>query len=138
MPFLIVGTLFFLLGAWFCYRVVFVYGYGFLLRQFETVGIRPQLKIGEYLTFSAKLLLIFGSLFELPVLFYFLTRAGVVNHRMLIKQFPYAVLVVFIIAAFLTPPDVVSQVLVAFPLMVLYLTGIAVSYVFRRRGEDSA
>jgi sec-independent protein translocase protein TatC len=133
MPFLFVGTLFFLLGAWFCYRIVFVYGYGFLLGQFEAIGIRPQLRVSEYLTLSAKLLLIFGALFELPVLFFFLTRAGIVDHKMLLKQFRYAVLGVFVIAAVLTPPDIISQVFVAGPLLLLYLTGILISYLFRRR-----
>ncbi|MGH7830315.1 MAG: twin-arginine translocase subunit TatC [Candidatus Binatia bacterium] len=122
------GTLFFVLGAWFCYRVIFEVGYEFFLRRYEAMEIRPAIRIGEYLSFSSKLLLAFGIAFELPVLAYFLTRIGLIDHRFLIRQFRYAILLIFVLAAVLTPPDVVSQVLLAVPLTTLYGVSIAVAY----------
>jgi sec-independent protein translocase protein TatC len=129
--FVFFGTLFFLLGAAFCYLVVFQAGYGFFLARYEALGVRPAIRIGEYLSFSARLLLAFGVCFELPVVAYFLTRVGLIDHRTMIRQFPYAVVLVFILAAVLTPPDLVSQILLALPMLLLYGVGIGVSYLAR-------
>lgn len=133
--FVFFGTLFFVLGAWFCYGVIFETGYEFFLRRYQAMGVRPAIRIGEYLSFSSKLLLAFGIIFELPVLAYFLTRVGLIDHRFLIGQFRYAILFIFLLAAILTPPDVVSQVLLAVPLTALYGVSIAVAYLARRKKE---
>jgi sec-independent protein translocase protein TatC len=75
----------------------------------------------EYLSFSLKLLLAFGVSFELPVFIYFMTKLGIVNSRLLAKHRRYAILVIFIAAAFLTPsPDAFTQCIMAIPLMILY------------------
>jgi sec-independent protein translocase protein TatC len=79
-----------------------------------------MLSIREYLSFSFRLLLAFGIIFELPILMFFLSRVGLVNSRTLITKRKYAILLVFVIAALFTPPDVVTQVLMALPLMLLY------------------
>jgi sec-independent protein translocase protein TatC len=129
--FVLFGTLFFLLGAWFCYAVVFSAGFGFFLGRYQAIQIRPAIRIGEYLSFSANLLLAFGVIFELPVLSYFLTRVGLLHHRMLIGQFRYALILIFLLAAILTPPDIVAQILLALPLLLLYGVSIAVSYLAR-------
>jgi len=129
--FVLFGTLFFLLGAWFCYAVVFSAGFGFFLGRYQAIQIRPAIRIGEYLSFSANLLLAFGIIFELPVLSYFLTRVGLIHHRMLIGQFRYALILIFLLAAVLTPPDIVAQILLALPLLLLYGVSIAVSYLAR-------
>lgn len=133
--FVFCGTLFFLLGAWFCYEVIFKAGFGFFLRRYQAIEVRPAIRIGEYLSFSSDLLLAFGIIFELPVLAYFLTRIGLVDHRFLIRQFRYAILVIFLLAAVLTPPDIVSQVLLALPLTLLYGVGIGVSYLARQKNR---
>lgn len=133
--FVFFGSVFFLLGAWFCYEVVFQFGYKFFLEQYEAIDVRPTLRIGEYLSFSAKLLLAFGITFELPVAAFFLARVGLVDHHVLIRQFRYAFLVIFILAAILTPPDVVSQILLAVPLAALYGISIGVAYFARRRSD---
>ncbi|MFQ5851363.1 MAG: twin-arginine translocase subunit TatC [Candidatus Binatia bacterium] len=130
--FVFFGTLFFLLGASFCYEVIFRVGYGFLLKTYETINVRPAIRIAEYLSFSSRLLLAFGIVFELPVFAYFLARIGLIDHRFLIKQFRYAILFIFGLAAILTPPDVVSQVLLALPLIALYGVSVAVAYFARR------
>lgn len=130
--FVFFGTLFFLLGAWFCYEVIFQVGYGFLLQRYQAIDVRPAIRIGEYLSFSSDLLLAFGITFELPVVAYFLTRIGLIDHRFLIRQFRYAILLILLLAAILTPPDIVSQILLSVPLLLLYGVSIAVAYFAKR------
>ena len=129
--FVLSGTLFFLLGAWFCYRVIFELGFGFLLRRYEAIQVRPAIRVGEYLSFVSDLLLAFGIAFELPVVAYFLTRIGLIDHRFLIRQFHYAIVLILFLAAILTPPDIVSQILLALPLTLLYGVGVVVAYCAR-------
>lgn len=129
--FVLFGTLFFLLGAWFCYEVVFKVGYGFFLRRYQAIDVRPAIRIEEYLSFSGDLLLAFGIMFELPVVTYFLTRIGIVNHRFLLRQFHYALILIFLLAAILTPPDIFAQILLALPLTLLYGVSIGVAYLAR-------
>lgn len=136
--FVFFGTFFFLLGAWFCYEVIFQVGYGFLLKTYESIDVRPAIRISEYLTFSSKLLLAFGVVFELPVLAFFLARIGLIDHHFLIRKFQYAILIIFCLAAVLTPPDVVSQVLLALPLIALYAVSIGVAYFARRKDGSSS
>jgi sec-independent protein translocase protein TatC len=134
--FVLFGTLFFLLGAWFCYEAIFDLGYGFFLSRYEAIDVRPAIRVGEYLSFSSQLLLAFGVSFELPVVVYFLTRIGLIDHRFLIHQFRYAVLFIFLLAAVLTPPDIVSQVLLVLPLSLLYGISIGVAYFARQKESD--
>jgi sec-independent protein translocase protein TatC len=130
-PFVVFTTIFFLLGGYFCWAVVLKIGYVFFLSEYASIGVTPTLRISEYLNFSAKLLLAFALTFEMPVLGYFLTRFGVIDYRWMLRQFRYAVLVIFVIAAALTPPDFISQFLLAIPLLALYGLSIGVSYFFR-------
>jgi sec-independent protein translocase protein TatC len=132
--FVFFGTLFFLLGACFCYLVVFQFGFSFLLRRYEAIQVRPAIRVGEYLSFASRLVLALGVAFELPVVSYFLSRVGLIDHRFLVRQFRYAVIAIFILAAVLTPPDVISQVLLAVPLMLLYGVSVAVAYLARLKG----
>jgi sec-independent protein translocase protein TatC len=137
--FVLVGSMFFVVGAWFCYGVVFDYGFPFFLSEYARIGIEPVIRISEYLSFTSRMLLAFGLTFEMPVATFFLARVGLVTHLTLIRYLRYAVIVVFIVAAILTPPDVVSQVLMAGPLMVLYALSIGVAYLFGKpasRDED--
>jgi sec-independent protein translocase protein TatC len=129
VPFVFFGTFFFVAGAWFCYAFVFEVGYGFFLEQYATIGIEPTLRISEYLSFSARMLLAFGVTFELPVVAFFLARVGMIDHNTLIKPWRYALLAIVIIAAVLTPgPDVASQLLLVAPLVVLYVASIGIAY----------
>jgi sec-independent protein translocase protein TatC len=130
-PFVFFGTFFFLSGAYFCYRLVFPTAFGFFIAEYASVSIEPFLRISEYLSFATRMLLAFGVVFELPVFTFFLSRIGLVDHKMMIGTWRYAVVVIFIVAAVLTPgPDVASQMLMATPLLVLYLASIGVAYVF--------
>lgn len=135
IPFAIAATFFFVAGGTFCYIVVFPVGYAFFLREYAAIGVAPTIRISEYLTFAARMLLAFGITFELPVVTFFLARIGVVTHRTLIGWFRYAVLFIFVLAAMLTPgPDIASQLLLAAPLLLLYGVSIGIAYVFQRRG----
>ena len=100
--------------------------------EFSSIGVAPQIRIGEYLSFAIKLLLVFGVVFELPVLSYFLARLGLLTHTWLIKNGRYAIVVVFIAAAIFTPPDIVTQVLLALPLAILYGICILITYFVKQ------
>jgi sec-independent protein translocase protein TatC len=91
----------------------------------------PSMK--EYLSFSIKFLLVFGLVFEFPVVLVLLAKIGVVDAKMLARQRKYAILLIFIFAAVMTPPDVISQVLVALPLMGLYELSILLSKIFGKK-----
>lgn len=138
IPFAIAASFFFVAGAAFCYEVVFPVGYAFFLREYQTIGVAATIRISEYLSFAARMLLAFGITFELPVVTFFLARIGAVTHRTLLSWLRYAVLLIFVLAAMLTPgPDVASQLLLAAPLLLLYVLSIGIAYVFQRRAAPA-
>ena len=125
-------TVFFLTGAFFCYRTVLPVAFLYFLDQYGSLAVNPEIRVAEYFSFLSRIIVAFGVTFQLPVFSFFLARAGIWNHRFLWHHFRYAVLVMFVLAAVLTPPDVVSQVLLAGPLIGLYLLSIGVAYLFGR------
>jgi len=137
-PFVFFGTFFFLAGAWFCYAMVLPVGYRFFIAEYATIKVDPEIRISEYLSFTARMLLSFGVTFELPVITFFLARLGFVTYQMMLSYLRYAILIIFIVAAVLTPgPDVASQLLMAGPLLVLYGLSIGVAYVFGKERRTS-
>ena len=136
LKFVFFGTLFFLLGAWFCYQVIFQLGFKFLLKRYEAMEVRPAIRVGEYLSFASDLVLAFGITFELPVAAYFLARVGLIDHRFMIRHFRYAFILILILAAVLTPPDIVSQILLTLPLTLLYGVSIGVAYFARKKTRN--
>ncbi len=133
LPFALAASFFFVAGAAFCYVVVFPVGFRFFLEEYGSIDVAPRIRITEYLSFATRMLLAFGVTFELPVVTYFLARLGVVTHRHLIEYGRYAVVVIFFVAAVLTPgPDVASQLLMATPLLLLYGLSILVALVVAR------
>lgn len=138
IPFVLVGTMFFVAGAAFCYAIVFPVGYAFFLEEYRTINVTPTIRISEYLSFAARMLLAFGVTFELPVVAFFLARLGMVTHRTLLRGFRYAIVGIFVLAAVLTPgPDIASQLLLAAPLLVLYSISILVAYVFHQERQPA-
>ena len=119
LPFVIISSLLFAGGALFGYFVVFPVGFRFLV-SFSTENIHALPSLQLYLSFCLKLLLGFGLVFEFPVLAYFLARIGIINSRMMAKNRRIAILLIFIVAAVITPPDVVSQIMLAVPLYLLF------------------
>jgi sec-independent protein translocase protein TatC len=137
--FVLFGSIFFVGGAAFCYAVVIQHGLQFLLQRYEAIDIQPLLQVGDYLSVVSRLVLAFGVMFELPVLAFFLARVGLIDHHFLIRHSRYAIVAIALFAAVLTPPDLISQVLLMVPLTLLYGISIAVAYMARfRMNPDSA
>jgi sec-independent protein translocase protein TatC len=133
-PYIFVSSVFFVAGALFCYFIVFPVVFRFFL-SFATEEIRPLPAIKEYLTFTIKLLLAFGLLFQWPALILFLSRMGVVSSKTLSKNRKYAILGIFVAAAILTPPDLVSQLLLAGPLLAMYEGSIWMAKFYGKKEE---
>ncbi|MGK2859652.1 MAG: twin-arginine translocase subunit TatC [Thermoanaerobaculia bacterium] len=136
LPFILFATLFFVGGGWFGFEVVFPMACGFFVqmgREFNQV-----ITVDDYFAFASKMILAMGIVFETPILIFFLSRLGIVTPKFLLKNFKYAVVIIFIIAAVITPtPDMVTQAALAVPMIILYALGIAISFVFgKRRTEE--
>ncbi len=133
IPFVLCATLFFLGGAFFCYRIVLPVAFKYFIEQYETMGVSPAIRIGDYFTFFFRMVLAFGGTFELPVFTFFLVRIGIWDYRFMLRSFRYAILAIFVLAAILTPtPDVINQSLLALPMLVLYVLSIGVAYIWRK------
>ena len=139
LPIAFFSALFFVTGALFGYFIVFPFGFQFFM-GFATDFIRPMPSVREYLSFSIKLLFAFGVIFELPLFIFFLARLGMVTAKGLRKKRKYAILIAFIVSAILTPPDVVTQILMSGPLIILYELGIWVAHFFgkKKKKENSS
>jgi sec-independent protein translocase protein TatC len=131
LPTVLAASLCFLLGVGFCYFML-PYMIGFLTR-FARGRMAAMYRINEYLSFILQLTIAFGVVFELPVVCFVLTRLGIITPRFLIKHSRYAIVIIFIVAAILTPPDLLSQLVLAAPLLVLYAVSIGVSFLARGR-----
>ncbi len=129
VPFVVTSSLLFGGGAIFGYAMVFPLMFDFFT-QFDSEFVESAWTMREAFNLTTRLFLAFGIAFELPVLVFFLSIAGIVDAQTLLKKTPYAVLGVFVAAAILTPPDWVSQVFLAIPMIVLYLVGVGVAYAF--------
>jgi sec-independent protein translocase protein TatC len=135
VPFVFFATLMFLMGSSFAYYVVVPIGFEFLINFGSTVvTVLPS--IGKYVEFFTKLLIGFGISFELPVITFFLAKIGLVDDKMLKDFFRYAIVLIFIVSALLTPPDVISQLLMAAPLTFLYGLSIYVAKVFNPAAKE--
>ena len=133
LPFVISSTILFICGILFGYYLALPPAFGFFV-EFSSDFLRPMLSLREYLSFSLKLLLAFGLSFELPVVIFFLAKIGVVNSKMLSRNRRYAILIIFIAAAILTPsPDAITQIIMAVPLMGLYEIGIIVAKLAEKK-----
>ncbi len=138
VPFVLLGSFFFALGIGFAYFVALPVGYRFLL-GYATDFIKPLPSIKEYLSFSIKFLLAFGLVFEFPVVLLLLARIGIIDAKAMAKRRRYAILLIFIFAAVVTPPDMISQILMALPLVALYELSILLARLFgkKRQAEPS-
>lgn len=136
IPFIGAATLLFIGGAAFGYFIAVPYIFKFFL-GFATDFIVPAPKLKETLSFSCMLLLTFGLSFELPLFLFFLTRLGVVSAAALARNRGYVIVGIFIVAAVLTPPDVVSQFMMAAPLVILYEASIWVAKIFGKKQKTS-
>lgn len=136
MPLVFSSTLLFAGGAAFCYYVIFGYAFPFFI-GITGEEIAALLKISSYLNFVTRLIIAFGVCFQLPVIVFFLARVGLIDHTDMMKFFRYAVVGIFLIASILTPPDIISQILMAGPLIVLYGVGIIVARIFSTKDRTA-
>lgn len=131
VPFILFSTVFFVLGGAFGYYYGFPVAAKFLLAIAD--DFQPALRISSLFSFESKMILGMAVVFELPTVIYLLARLGLVTPRFLWRNFKYAILIIFVVAALITPtPDIVTQCLFAAPMIGLYLLGILVAHLFGR------
>lgn len=133
LPFIVVSTLLFYLGALFAYFVVFPAAFKFFL-SYETADLKPMISIRDYVSLVMLLMLAFGAVFETPIVIVLLGLLGVVDSDLLRRGRRYFIVLAFIIAALLTPtPDVINQTLMAIPLMIFYELGIQLLRIIEKK-----
>ncbi len=136
VPFAATSAVMFAIGGWFCYQFVLPVATEFLLEYGlrkdggeDPVQIMAEYTYSDHITYTTRLLLGFGLIFEFPLAVFFLSAAGVITHKTLLKHWKIMVVAIFIVAAFLTPPEPISQILMAMPMCGLYAISIGVAYL---------
>lgn len=129
IPLVFWSTVIFIVGAAFCYLGVLPFGLQALISagMTEEFDATAQISMASYYDLVIRLIAAFGIVFEMPIFSYFLTKLGVITHRSLIKHWRISVVVIFILAALLTPPDVLTQILLGLPMCLLFGVSILVS-----------
>lgn len=138
IPFVISSTGLFAAGAYFGWRFVFPLAFDYLLNFQELpkdspIRVEASVMIDQYLEFIIQALVAFGVVFEIPVVIFFLSAIGLITHKHLIKFFRYFIVVAFVISAIITPPDPLSQIMLAAPLCLLYSLSIGIAYLMSKR-----
>lgn len=132
-PFVFTMTFLFLIGSLFCFVIVLPFAMNFL-QNYKMENLQNTWTLGYYIDFCLKFILAFGAVFELPVILVFLTKAGIVTPGSLARNRKYAIVLAFVIAAFLTPtPDAFNQSLMALPMILLYEAGIWASRILNAK-----
>jgi sec-independent protein translocase protein TatC len=144
LPFLVATPILFFMGGAMVYYFIFPLAWRFFL-SFETPGgegmlpIELEARVGEYLSLVMKLIFAFGLSFQLPVALTLMGRVGLITSEQLARNRKFAIVAVFVVAAIITPPDIISQIGLAIPILLLYeLSIIAVRIVEKRRAEAEA
>lgn len=135
VPFVFASTILFIGGALFGYFVVFPMAFKFLM-GFSSDMVQALPSMREYLDFVIKLLLAFGIVFETPVFIFFLAKLGIVDYQKLRAFRKYYIVLAFILAAILTPPDPVSQTLMAIPLLLLFEISVLITKIFGKKNVE--
>lgn len=131
-PFIIFGTLFFVLGGYFGYRFLLPATCSFFVETGKQ--FKQMVTVDDYFGFASTIILATGVVFETPILIFFLARVGLVTPAFLMQKFKYAIVLSFVIAAVVTPtPDIVTQAALAVPMILLYLIGVGVAFLFAKR-----
>lgn len=128
--------IFFMLGVAFAFYVAIPLTYRFLM-SFSSPSMEPMITVSNYMGFLANMLIVFGVTFELPLVLAFLAKIGIATPEFLRQKRRHAIMIIFIIATIITPPDVISQVLLALPLIVLYELGIIFGSIFDRSKQKN-
>ena len=131
-PFILGATVFFIVGGYFGYRVLLPGMCDFFVQTGKQ--FKQMITIDDYYSFASTIILATGAVFETPILIFFLARLGIVTPAFLMQKFKYAVVLAFIISAIVTPtPDMMTQTMLALPMIGLYLIGVAVAYLFGKK-----
>lgn len=133
IPFIFISSLLFFLGTFFCYTQVLPFAFEFFMSQFASIDLTPNIKLSEHINLALKALFGFGIIFELPVVAYFLAKLSLISSNLLKRYFKHAIVFSFILSALLTPPDVITQFLMAIPLMFLYGVSILVVKIAEKK-----
>jgi sec-independent protein translocase protein TatC len=136
-PLLMASTILFYVGIAFAYFAVFPVIFGFMATA-APQGVAVMTDISHYLDFVLSLLLAFGAVFEVPILTLLLVKSGTVDYRDLKGKRPYAIVAAFVVGAVLTPPDVISQTLMAVPIWLLFEVGIVLAYFSTAKSPQDA
>lgn len=143
IPFVACSALMFLAGAAFCYYFVLPWTIQWLLSYTQSTSgaetaVVYNLTLNDYIRDATKVLIAFGAVFEFPLLIAFLSFADMVTHRSLLRLWKISVILIFIIAAVLTPPEPVSQLMMAFPMVGLFFLSVGISYLITRAKAKAA
>jgi len=131
-PFIIIASLFFILGGYFGYRVILPGACAFFIETGHQ--FTQMIKADEFFSFASTMILASGLVFETPILIFFLARLGIVTPAFLLQKSKYAIVIAFIVAAIVTPsPDMVNQTALALPMIALYFLGVAIAYIFGKK-----
>jgi sec-independent protein translocase protein TatC len=133
-PFIIFGTLFFVLGGYFGYRFLLPATCSFFVETGKE--FKQMVTVDDYFSFASTIIMACGIVFETPIIIFFLARLGIVTPAFLLQKFKYAVVLSFVISAVVTPtPDMVTQSALAIPMILLYLIGVGVAFLFGKKVE---
>jgi sec-independent protein translocase protein TatC len=133
-PFIIFGSLFFIMGGYFGYRFLLPATCSFFVETGKQ--FKQMVTVDDYFSFASTIIMATGLVFETPILIFFLARLGIVTPAFLMQKFKYAIVLSFVIAAIVTPtPDIVTQAALAVPMIVLYLIGVGVAFLFGKKHE---
>jgi sec-independent protein translocase protein TatC len=134
LPFILSSSILFILGGMFGYFVAFPYALVFLIDWAKNMGVTPRISASEYFDLFIMVELGLAVIFEIPALIFVLSRIGIVSGPFLLKNTRYAVLIAFLVAAIITPTtDIPNMMMMAVPMVALYLLGVIVAYVFGKK-----
>jgi len=142
IPFVVASTFLFVSGGFFAFKFALPLTFGYFLSMSGSVEgavtVTPTIMMEEYIDFVVKILLGFGAIFEIPILFTFLSLAGVVNHKQMLRWARYYIFAAFLIAGILTPPDWASQLVMAIPASGLYFLSVGLVFIFQKKSALKA
>jgi sec-independent protein translocase protein TatC len=137
IPFVLFSMLFFLAGASFCYFFVFPFVFDFFM-GFSGDSLQAMPVIREYLSFATHMMVAFGLVFEMPIFFFFLGRVGLVSYKGLARHRRLTIVLVFVVAAIPTPPDALSQLMLAGPLLILCELSLQIVRITGKKAEEDS
>jgi sec-independent protein translocase protein TatC len=137
IPFIVFGSIFFLIGGLFCYFIVMPYIYRFFV-SYAGQFIIPMPSLKEYMNLSLKMLIIFGLIFQMPLIAFYLAKAGIISYHGLATKRRYAILGIVVVSAIITPPEVTSQLLMAIPMYGLFEVSVLIAKFFGKKESADA